>query len=318
MAANRAWQEQCGFGAECLGKSPKILQGELTDMKKAAAFRKELLGTGSSRMTVTNYSKTGDAFVQRLRAESAGSFYYTEGVVEPDSPLRRACLKTPSLKEQLSVVGLSIALTAYLLYLGFAPAALDLSSAAKPLFVSDFAPEAIPTAACLLMAMAVLALQESTKPMEGSRPRGAPNKAAVQASEAAAGVAAIHCLACVALEASAPGAGSLSFFGLLLLLAPREEDWEAPNDQSRPSSAKRGRREEAEGGVSLLLPRLVPAASLPVAEIVFAVGGCLLFLFLGVGGGLAAWGTPAADGVASLEKFATIGFSGMSEGLFFA
>ena len=142
MAANRAWQEQCGFGAECLGKSPKILQGELTDMKKAAAFRKELLGTGSSRMTVTNYSKTGDAFVQRLRAESAGSFYYTEGVVEPDSPLRRACLKTPSLKEQLSVVGLSIALTAYLLYLGFAPAALDLSSAAKPFFVSDFAPEA--------------------------------------------------------------------------------------------------------------------------------------------------------------------------------
>lgn len=34
VAANAAWQEQCGFGTEALGKSPKILHGELTDMKK--------------------------------------------------------------------------------------------------------------------------------------------------------------------------------------------------------------------------------------------------------------------------------------------
>lgn len=76
VAANKSWLEQCGYGTECIGKSPKILQGELTDMKKAARFRKELVDTGKSRMTVTNYSKTGDAFVQKLHAEAVGNEFF--------------------------------------------------------------------------------------------------------------------------------------------------------------------------------------------------------------------------------------------------
>ena len=34
IAANQAWQDQCGFGREAIGQSPKILHGERTDQVK--------------------------------------------------------------------------------------------------------------------------------------------------------------------------------------------------------------------------------------------------------------------------------------------
>ena len=291
-------------------------------MKKAAAFRKELLGTGVSRMTVTNYGKTGDAFVQRLRAESQGAFYFTEGEVEPDSPLRRACLKTPSFKDQMSAVGLSLALMALVLFLGTAPAAMTGAVAtheasALQLFLnSDFAPEAIPTCACFLLAVFVLAINEST--VDKPRLRGQPDKASVQAAEMAVGAAAVHCLVCVALEAPLyplGGPAAFSFVCLLRMLAPREEDWDAPNDQSRPIAKK-----AAASNTGLLLPSLRKDMHPPLVEIVVTCAACLTFVLLannmfgGAGDHRASQAT--TDGPS--EFLTSLALSGMAPGLFFA
>lgn len=68
VATNRAWREMCGFGTDAIGKTPSILQGELTDMKKAAIFRRALGEHGSARTTLVNYTKDGRAFVHKLKS----------------------------------------------------------------------------------------------------------------------------------------------------------------------------------------------------------------------------------------------------------
>merc|ERR1719222_382655 len=62
VGCNRAWQLLCRYEpAECLGATPKILQGELTDKAKARRFSEELERCGSSASTLVNYTRTGRA-----------------------------------------------------------------------------------------------------------------------------------------------------------------------------------------------------------------------------------------------------------------
>ena len=68
VSYNSAWRSLCGFGAEALGKSPKILHGEKTDRTKAATFAAKLKSEGKANAILVNYSKEGREFCHQLRA----------------------------------------------------------------------------------------------------------------------------------------------------------------------------------------------------------------------------------------------------------
>ena len=70
LAANRAWQDQCGYGQEAIGASPKILQGELTDQVRAKRFAYDCITFGHARTTLINYTKAQQPFAHRLHAEA--------------------------------------------------------------------------------------------------------------------------------------------------------------------------------------------------------------------------------------------------------
>jgi hypothetical protein len=122
IATNAFWRKLCGFGSEALGKSPSILQGELTDMKKAAKFRRDLTDDGLSRVMLANYKKSGEAFVHRLLAtkvkggHNGREYYFTESHEVTDESLRRAVLKpcaasAYTLVEQCVSVVIALSLT---------------------------------------------------------------------------------------------------------------------------------------------------------------------------------------------------------------
>lgn len=70
VASNEPWQVLCAYSEEeSNGRSPKILQGDLTDCRKAAAFAGELKTKGEARTTLINYTKGGRAFCHRLHAQ---------------------------------------------------------------------------------------------------------------------------------------------------------------------------------------------------------------------------------------------------------
>jgi len=100
ISCNRAWQDQCGFELhEALGKSPKILQGELTDTCKAVRFRMELEQRGKSATTLCNYTKCGRLFVHRIRGqqlddpETNQKYYLTQGTEVDSDAVRGAVLR---------------------------------------------------------------------------------------------------------------------------------------------------------------------------------------------------------------------------------
>mmetsp|Transcript_15090 Transcript_15090/g.25209 ORF Transcript_15090/g.25209 Transcript_15090/m.25209 type:complete len:216 (+) Transcript_15090:148-795(+) len=98
VACNEAWKSLCGFNSnECLGFSPKILQGQATSLVKAASFRDEVEAFGGASVMLANYTKDGRAFVHSLRAiqiqASGNTYYYTEGQEVYDEAIRRAALK---------------------------------------------------------------------------------------------------------------------------------------------------------------------------------------------------------------------------------
>eukprot|EP00322_Chrysochromulina_rotalis_P028512 CAMPEP_0115851190 /NCGR_PEP_ID=MMETSP0287-20121206/12353_1 /TAXON_ID=412157 /ORGANISM="Chrysochromulina rotalis, Strain UIO044" /LENGTH=320 /DNA_ID=CAMNT_0003305213 /DNA_START=29 /DNA_END=991 /DNA_ORIENTATION=- len=102
VACTAAWRELCGFGEEALGASPTILQGNLTDMKKAAAFRRDLVGNGDAHAMLANYAKrTGEPFVHKLHATRVSNdFFLTESSKVTDVHIRRAVLKIDKAEEQ--------------------------------------------------------------------------------------------------------------------------------------------------------------------------------------------------------------------------
>lgn len=99
VAANVAWQELCGFGAEAIGQPTTILHGEKTDLSKARRFRELCVSTGHAKMSIVNYhGKTGRAFCHAVHTTSivnsttGRSYFLTQSKEVTDIALRRALL----------------------------------------------------------------------------------------------------------------------------------------------------------------------------------------------------------------------------------
>jgi hypothetical protein len=75
VAANEAWQKQCGYSEDAIGLSPKILQGELTDEAKAARFAQRAYEEGRAGTTLVNYKADGSPFQHTIVAEKIGDFF---------------------------------------------------------------------------------------------------------------------------------------------------------------------------------------------------------------------------------------------------
>jgi len=155
VACNGKWQALCGYGKEAVGMPPTILQGEMTDMKKAAKFRRDLVGSGAARTTLVNYTKDGTAFAHAIRAEKViiGDTWYflTEGDQVSDINVTRAILKERrlSIDEQGVFNAVAILLT-YVVIVALAPA---LQASSK--WSADGPIDLVPIAACTLTAVAV-------------------------------------------------------------------------------------------------------------------------------------------------------------------
>jgi PAS domain S-box-containing protein len=64
---NKAWTLECGWdNHEVGGLTCAFLQGELTDVKKAAAFTKDVVEVGYGNMQINNYRKNGEAFSAQI------------------------------------------------------------------------------------------------------------------------------------------------------------------------------------------------------------------------------------------------------------
>jgi len=76
VAANGAWQDQCGYRAEAIGATPKILAGERTDAAKAARFTQRVYGReGRAGTTLVNYRSDGTPFLHTITASRIGDFF---------------------------------------------------------------------------------------------------------------------------------------------------------------------------------------------------------------------------------------------------
>jgi len=141
VACNHAWRELCGFGADRnpIGSTPAALQGELTDMKKAAAFRRDLLNYGESHAMLANYNvQSNRPFVHKIHAskvsgQSGAEFYLTESSEVCDARIRRAVLKIDaSTASHLGAIALAILATASLIF-----AQVSLASPAQPFMAGE-------------------------------------------------------------------------------------------------------------------------------------------------------------------------------------
>lgn len=87
VGCNTIWCEMCEYTPdECLGKSPKILQGPGTDLASAARFRKQLNLSSESSGTLLNYTKTGEQFIHYLHSkilvDNGVNYFVTESTRE--------------------------------------------------------------------------------------------------------------------------------------------------------------------------------------------------------------------------------------------
>ena len=183
VACNSKWRALCGYGKEAVGMPPTILQGEMTgaafclrtsvfdpertffpmlprpdlfaDMKKAAKFRRDLVGSGAARTTLVNYTKDGTAFAHAIRAEKVviggAEYFLTEGDQVSDVNVTRAILRERrlSVDEQGVFNAVAILLT-YVVIVALAPA---LQASSK--WSTGSAIDLVPVAACTLTAIAV-------------------------------------------------------------------------------------------------------------------------------------------------------------------
>ena len=253
-----AWQEQCGYRSECLGQSPKILQGELTDMKKAARFRKELVATGMSSMTVTNYNKSGEAFLHKLHTFSVGDeFYFTEGTVVSGSN-KMADLIVAWL------ISTALALCLFPLAPEFSfvqdPSTTMLASTSA----SSTSSETNVLCVCFLLAFSVAALNEALAESSDSVATISNAYDPSGLHKQSVGIALLVAVASVVLEPSMHPMGSLAtglFVGCLLFALPRE-----------------GHSNSVQTSVPALMPRLQERAHRPLAEILLVTFTCLLLV----------------------------------------
>lgn len=232
VAANQAWQDQCGYGKEAIGQSPKILQGDRTDQGKATRFASECATKGECRMTLINYKKNGTPFVHKIHAEAikGSSFFLSESVALPDSPVRQAVMKNVAMpltgikenegilstaKQALSV---AIALTVSIMMIialsmnvGGTDWVVEIepslyrswsgtvsAKAASTFTATSSSPEVIPMAFFFLLSFLVAATKEATN----------PSKASTTTQDAAVAASLVVTLACIVVDGATtiPGA----------------------------------------------------------------------------------------------------------------
>jgi hypothetical protein len=147
VAANEAWQDQCGYGEEAIGANPKILQGELTDRAKAMRFANRVYGhEGKAGTTLVNYKADGTPFLHTIVAERIGAFFVAKTM--------RAI--HPPMAPQLFSIGIAILLTCAIA-LAFSAAATGLTLQATQLVPLTNMPSAISAEALPLASLSLLA-----------------------------------------------------------------------------------------------------------------------------------------------------------------
>jgi hypothetical protein len=77
VAANQAWQDQCGYREEAIGLSPKILHGDMTDKTKAYRFAERVKREGRGGTSLVNYKEDGTPFMHTFVADKLGAFFFT-------------------------------------------------------------------------------------------------------------------------------------------------------------------------------------------------------------------------------------------------
>ena len=104
VAANEAWQVQCGYGEEAIGESPKILQGALTDRAKATRFTHRAMREGRAGTSLVNYKADGSPFMHTFVADRIDFFYFTKTT-------RAANVRNAGTSAQLVAIGIALVLT---------------------------------------------------------------------------------------------------------------------------------------------------------------------------------------------------------------
>tara|TARA_B110000008_G_C16936520_1_gene550786 strand:+ start:1015 stop:1452 length:438 start_codon:yes stop_codon:yes gene_type:complete len=83
IGVNRDWEIMCRFTAsESMGRTPQILQGDLTNIESARAFVRQIRSDKSSFATLINYRKDGSIFLNHLHGWSLGDFLIAETYAE--------------------------------------------------------------------------------------------------------------------------------------------------------------------------------------------------------------------------------------------
>lgn len=215
--------------------------------------------SGSAKMTVTNYSQSGEPFVQRLHAESIqNKFYLTEGIVVPDSPLRRALLHTASRTDQFTAIGLALVLSAAILAcLGLNPSEVPssfssiLSSATTVGSMTNA--EIIPVCITFLLSVFIVALKDASEVSSGA---GAP-----ETSDTAVTMSLLIAVAVVAIEAPFyPTGGPIAGVLVALLLIFTNDVRNGPRGRVLRSATKDSRQSM----ISLILTELEEYTHQPV------------------------------------------------------
>jgi hypothetical protein len=183
VAANNAWQDQCGFREEAIGSSPKILQGALTDQAKALRFTNRVLYEGRAGTSLINYRADGSPFLHTIVANKLDGFFIAKTTRAVGL---RAGLST-ELSTELFTISVALVLTPALVLTFTALSTIISRSEAKPTdagsiawgfdgvsraarlyrptvdtspstVVSDLI-EATPLAACFLLAILVVVME---------------------------------------------------------------------------------------------------------------------------------------------------------------
>ena len=83
VGVNRDWVEMCKYTAqEAFGKTPRMLQGELTNREAALDFSLQLRGGKPAFAALVNYKKDGSAFVNHIHGWPLGDLLVAETYAE--------------------------------------------------------------------------------------------------------------------------------------------------------------------------------------------------------------------------------------------
>jgi hypothetical protein len=282
VAANSAWQNACGYGAECIGMSPKILQGKLTDVKEAARFRNECALAGKGMMTIANYTKTGEPFVQHLRAAPVAglddpgrtAFYLTEGQILSDGALHRALLH--KAEEPLATVFVSLSIAAIFVLItcqvgneGTASMQTAVPSVLNPIrsiHTGSLPFEGLPAAVMLLLSFTVVSIKDVV-----DKPACEPPNA-----DESIGIAVLLALSTIAVEAPMTSTGSSIAAMLLAAFMLIPKSMQPKSDQTGRHVGYLGIREIRL--LALFKPPKHQFKRTPLLDIAVSTGLCSIFL----------------------------------------